>query len=225
MAYFRCIVYSALLAGLLTGGIHTGIQYVSTLPYVMQAELYEQSHPQHKVHAAHINAAALQGQVPAGRMTATTVANILMSIGFALLLTTLCSYQKRLNYAHGLAWGLAGFAVFFLAPTWVNAPSLPGAAEEVDLYVRQMWWFAAASVTALGLAAAYYFKQPAWRISGLLLLFAFVCLTPRYAAHYEIAVLSKLAQQFFWASLVSNAAFWLLLGLSVSYFLPRFMRG
>jgi adenosylcobinamide kinase/adenosylcobinamide-phosphate guanylyltransferase len=48
-------------------------------------------------------------------------------------------------------WGLAGFAVFTLAPGLGLPPELP-AMPAADLLARQVWWIGTAAATAIGLA-------------------------------------------------------------------------
>ncbi|MGV8769566.1 CbtA family protein, partial [Pseudomonas aeruginosa] len=50
-----------------------------------------------------------------------------------------------------LLWGLAGYAVFCLAPSLGLTTELPGTAA-ADLVQRQYWWIATAAATAVGLA-------------------------------------------------------------------------
>ena len=80
---------------------------------------------------------------PADGMERTTysfLANIVTGIGFALLLVAVSELAGGiLSWRQGVLWGLAGFAVFTLAPGLGLPPELP-AMPAADLGARQFWW-------------------------------------------------------------------------------------
>jgi cobalt transporter subunit CbtA len=76
---------------------------------------------------------------------------------------------RQVTAAEGLLWGLAGFAVFQLAPAMGLEPELPGT-PAADLAARQIWWWGTAASTAMGLAALAYGSGPLRWALGLVLL-------------------------------------------------------
>lgn len=81
----------------------------------------------------------------------TVLSAMIAFVGFALLLTAAMVLRgERVSPLHGLVWGMAGFAVFALAPAVGLPAKLPGMiANEVP--VRQVWWAVTAAATAGGL--------------------------------------------------------------------------
>ena len=89
MGAFRRLVYAALCAGLLSGIIAAGAHQLSTVPLILEAEIYEQA-AQHSTAATHGAAVAHEPEwEPENgieRAAYTLVADLLTAIGFALLL-------------------------------------------------------------------------------------------------------------------------------------------
>ena len=52
----------------------------------------------------------------------------MVAVGFALMLAGLYTLRAPTRTSQGLLWGLAGYAVFCLAPTMGLPPELPGTA-------------------------------------------------------------------------------------------------
>ena len=76
------------------------------------------------------------------RYAFTLLANLVSGIGFALILVAVSEFAGGIgNWRQGLFWGLAGFAVFTLAPGLGLPPELP-AMPAADLFARQVWWTA-----------------------------------------------------------------------------------
>lgn len=149
------------------------------------------------------------GEAPS--LVLTAAANVVLATGFALLLAVAISLQERTGWRWGLAWGLAGYAAFFVAPAIGMPPELPGV-DGGALHGRQLWWVATAASTAAGLALAVFAKHPALRIAGL----AFIALpqfilAPQPHAHGGTAH-AALSRDFVRAAYVANALFWLTLG-------------
>ena len=70
----------------------------------------------------------------------TLAVNVVSGIGFALLLVAASEFAGGIaNWRQGVLWGLAGFAVFTLAPGLGLPPELP-AMPAADLVARQIWW-------------------------------------------------------------------------------------
>ena len=163
MDYFRNIVVVAALAGAIAGLGMTIAQQLSTVPLILKAEVYEQGAERAPLHD-HGDAAAQagahehgdEGWAPADgfeRTAFSVLANIVTGIGFALLLVAVSELFGGIrDWRQGVFWGLAGFAVFTLAPGLGLPPELP-AMPAAELGPRQLWWVATAlcTATALGL--------------------------------------------------------------------------
>ena len=97
----------------------------------------------------------------------------LVYVGYAMVLVAgfglASAYGKRITAREGLLWGIAGFAVFQLAPAMGLAPELPGALA-ADLTERQVWWWGTALATGSGLALLGYGRGVAAVLAGLALL-------------------------------------------------------
>jgi cobalt transporter subunit CbtA len=83
-------------------------------------------------------------------------------IGFALLLVVVSELAGGIaNWRQGAFWGLAGFAVFTLAPGLGLPPELP-AMPAADLVSRQVWWIGTVLATAAGLALIAFRGTVGW---------------------------------------------------------------
>jgi predicted cobalt transporter CbtA len=55
------------------------------------------------------------------------LANVSMAVGFALMLVAAFALSgRRITWRSGLLWGLAGYGVFFVAPSLGLPPEVPG---------------------------------------------------------------------------------------------------
>lgn len=239
---FRRIVISALLVGALSGFLLTAVQSWQVVPIIKSAEVFEEkgataAQPAHAPAQVHEQAAAGEWEPEDGleRTAYSLLANVLMSFGLALVLVVAMTTALRANAAtkldwrHGLLWGGAGYAVFFLAPSLGLPPEIPGAAA-APLHARQIWWLFAVASTAAGLAGVAFGKSP-WRWAALLLLVVPHVVgaphpeTAMFAEHSaeDAAELMRLAKQFIGASALANGVLWLTLGLSSIWALRRFV--
>ena len=158
-------LYAALVAGAAAGVLLFVLQSWTTLPLIHQAERYETA--QAPVHPhSHANEPSDNQLV---RAAYTTTGDVLVGIGFAMLLAAMYALGGKSGLVPGLLWGLAGFATFHLGPALVVPPSIP-ALELAPLSVRQAAWLIAAFSTGLGLAI-FAFGPKAAKVVGLLLLF------------------------------------------------------
>lgn len=157
------------------------------------------------------------------RTAFTALANVLTAFGFGLLaLAMMAGVQRwrgavRLSPVHGLLWGLAGYLSFYVAPAMGLPPEIPGA-QGAALAARQAWWLLAVGATAGGLTLLAFGRGP-WRWVGVLLLAVPHLLGAPHAglpfaehAPAEAAQLTAIAQQFFVATAIANALYWLVLG-------------
>jgi cobalt transporter subunit CbtA len=158
-------IYSAVVAGILAGVILFALQRWTTLPLIHQAERYEKTetatHP-----ASHASDAPEDGLV---RAAYTTVGDVLVAVGFGMLLTAMYALSGKDGLLAGVVWGLVGFATFHLGPAVVVPPSIP-ALDLASLPLRQSAWLIAAISTGLGLAI-FAFGPRGAKFAGVLVLF------------------------------------------------------
>ena len=153
MDYFRNIVVVAALAGAIAGLGMTIAQQLTTVPLILKAEVYEQAAERLAPRSRRCRRAAAparmsmsdEGWAPADgfeRTAFSAAANIVTGIGFALLLVAASELFGGIrDWRQGVFWGLAGFAVFTLAPGLGLPPELP-AMPAAELGPRQLWWVA-----------------------------------------------------------------------------------
>lgn len=226
---FYRVFMSALVAGVLGGLIISAVQAVTTTPLILHAETYEtaQSTPAPQAGAApaahshgHASEAAHshdhgEAWAPADgveRTAYTVLTNVIAGFGFALMIVGgFALGRRRADAKEGVLWGLAGFAVFALAPGLGLAPELPGTAA-ADLTARQTWWIATAGATALGLWILVFRSGLLAKAAGVLALVLPHAIGAPHTHNLTNAVPPELAAQFAAASIVTSAVFWVLIG-------------
>jgi cobalt transporter subunit CbtA len=224
----RRALIAALVAGFVAGVFVTAAQQAVVVPLILKAEEFEETGA---AKAAPSQDAQRQGaaqtQPPAHphededwkpaegieRVAYTALANLGLSVGFALLLVAAISLSGRdVDWKRGLVWGAAGFAVFALAPALGLPPELPGAAS-ADLVARQAWWLGTAAATAAGLAFLVFGRGWQWKALGVAALVVPHAIgAPHPAAHEAGAVPQDLVTGFVVLSLVVTGLFWAVLG-------------
>ena len=256
---FRRVVLSALLVGAMSGLLLSAVQRWQVIPLIDAAERFEQARtPQAAVpargevqahehaghdHGAHVHpATAWEPAEGAERIGFTVLSNVLTAAGFAVVMLVAMSASLRraaltqrkaatkLDWRHGLLWGLAGYVVFFVAPALGLPPEIPGA-EAAPLGSRQLWWMFAVVCTAAGIAVAAFGKSP-WRWTALALLAVpHLVGAPQLGASpfaelpAEVAAeLTRLARRFVWATAFANGVFWIVLGGLSGWAAQRFVK-
>jgi cobalt transporter subunit CbtA len=226
------IAQTAGFAGLIAALVLTLVQLLWVSPLILKAETYEKSEPvvmaehshEHAEGAVaehHHDSEAWEPEDGWQRILSTTGGNLVVAVGFALMLAGLFTLRAPGKTSEGLFWGLAGFAVFTLAPSLGLPPEVPGTAA-ADLSLRQTWWIGTAAATAAGLALLVFGRHWALRVVGLaLLVVPHVIGAPQPEVHSSLAP-ESLAHEFIVASLVTNAVFWLALGLVAAWLFRRF---
>ncbi|MCF5709533.1 cobalt transporter [Pseudomonas syringae] len=218
---FKRIVHTAGFTGLLAALLLTLLQSFWVVPLIQQAETYENA-PSEQVHE-HANGivaehshehdeAAWEPENGWQRVLSTTGGNLVVAVGFALMLAGLYTLRAPGSVLQGAVWGLAGFAVFVLAPALGLPPELPGTAA-AELSQRQFWWIGTAASTAAGLALLIFGQNLLLKVLGVAILIApHVIGAPQPLVHESLAP-EALESQFILASLLTNAVFWVALGL------------
>jgi cobalt transporter subunit CbtA len=235
MTLFRTVVFVSALAGLVGGLALTGLQVFGTVPLILKAEVYEKAPPaaahDHGAQARSDSGEADRGEeeawAPADglqRSTFTALANVVTAIGFALLLVVASEAAGGLtSWRQGVLWGLAGFAVFTLAPGLSLPPELPGM-PAADLVQRQAWWLGTALATGIGLALFVFRRSLPAAVGALILIVAPHALGAPQPASFESGVPEVLAHDFAVAVAVTSFIFWVLLGGTAGLVRARFAR-
>lgn len=241
MSILRNAVLVAVIAGIVAGLALAAIQHFTTVPLILQAEVFETAEP--AAPAAHehapgtadhshdatapADAAAApaedhdhgEGWSPAdgGERTFYSItAAVFGSIGYALLLVVASELAGGIStLRQGIFWGLAAFAVFILAPGLGLPPELPGMPAG-ELVSRQIWWIGTAIATAAGLAAIVYRGTLPWIVAGLALLVVPHIIGAPQPADHTTAVPEGLHHSFVVASTITNLIFFVVLGAAVA---------
>jgi cobalt transporter subunit CbtA len=150
----------------------------------------------------------------------TTGGNLVVAVGFALMLAGLYTLRAPTKTSQGLLWGLAGYATFVLAPTLGLPPELPGTAA-ADLAQRQVWWIGTAASTAVGIALIVFSRHWLMKVLGAAILAVpHVIGAPQPEVHSMLAP-EALETRFKIASQLTNVAFWLALGVISAWLFRR----
>jgi len=232
----RRIFATAVLAGALAGLFASALQGGRLIPLIHDAEVFEDAgHGAATAGHDHGGAGKDDESPTAGgnagdeswmpregfeRVGYTLIANILAATGFALLLAACFALKGDIDAKRGVIWGLAGFAVFHLAPAFGLPPEPPGG-QAAPLHDRQMWWLMTAAATAGGLALIVFARGFLAKAAGA----AIILLPHAVGAPAPLgpsAAPAELAVSFAVASLATAAAFWAFLGGLSGYLFRRF---
>ncbi|MEE4948482.1 CbtA family protein [Pseudomonas alliivorans] len=226
---FKRIAYTAGFTGLLAALLLTLLQSFWVVPLIQQAETYENAPAEHvheqasgvaAEHSHEHDEAAWKPEDGWQRVLSTTGGNLVVAVGFALMLAGLYTLRAPGSPLQGAGWGLAGFAVFVLAPTLGLPPELPGTAA-AELGQRQLWWIGTAASTAAGLALLVFGQNLLLKVLGIAILVApHVIGAPQPLVHERLAP-EALESQFIVASLLTNAVFWVALGMISAWLFRR----
>lgn len=224
----RRILLAAIVAGAAAGVFAHGAQMVEVVPLIHQAEVYEdlghdEAHGNEEEHAD-LHA----GWEPADgfeRQFYTLSANVLTGVAFGLLLVAAFTFSGReVDWKRGIVWGLAGYAVFSLAPSLGLPPATPGM-EMGAVGERQVWWLGAVVATAGGLALIVFAASKIAKTAGALLIAApHVIGAPQPHELGTSPVPAELAAQYVVATLVASLAFWAVLGGLAGHFFSRWVQ-
>lgn len=233
----RAIVIAAVVGGAIAGLFVTVAQAVRAVPLILEAERYEVAgapadaqHGHGTAGAGHSHeagseehaggAAAWVPGSPVERAIATTVANLLTAIGFALLLGAAFALDGGADWHRGLRWGLGGYAVFYLAPALGLPPELPGMAA-AGLEARQLWWVGAVGATAIGLYLLLRVRHWYGAVAGAMVLALPHAIGAPQPAIAGGLVPDDLIRDFATTSLITNFLFWIVLGAATGLLFGR----
>ncbi|WP_017450318.1 CbtA family protein [Herbaspirillum rubrisubalbicans] len=238
---FRRMASAVVIAGALSGVLLSGVQQFQVEKIILKAEEYEkageaavaqaQQHDHDRDQAtatsahAHEHAHDADAWEPADgaeRTGYTVLANVSMAVGFALMLVAAFALSGRtISWRSGLLWGLAGYGVFFVAPSLGLPPEVPGTLA-APLHARQLWWVMTAAMTAASLGLFVFTRGWPYKLVGVLLLVVpHLVGAPQPEVHGSVAP-EELAQAFIHATALANAVFWLALGGLTGFFYRRF---
>ena len=150
----------------------------------------------------------------------TSGSNILYAISFGLMIAGGLSLRPvRKWWQGGIAWGLSGLTVFYLAPAYFYSPTLPGTIEAA-LLLRQLWWIASIECGIIGLSMIFFTSNWITRFLGMLL-FSLPYLVGAPPGDIKIFVPQALLDDFLIANLVTTTVYWVLLGMLTAYFFEK----
>lgn len=227
MPVFRSIVFAATLAGLIAGALISIVQFFGTVPLIQQSEAYERKSAAPAAaahqHAGKDHASESEWEPAPGlqRNAFTIAANILTAIGFALLLTGIYAIRGgTVPWREGMFWGLAGFAVFTVAPGLGLPPELPGM-PVADLTARQVWWIGTSAATAMALWL-WFFRAESWAaVLGICLIALPHLIGAPVAPEAHSDVPAALSHRFVVVVTLTSLVFWLCLGVCSSLAFTR----
>lgn len=240
------ILAVGLLAGALSGVLTAAIEHFTTVPLILEAEVYEKAaekaaKPEHtslaqpgeaRLILVHDHAAAPAANEPeawepadgAERTTYASVAVIGAAVGFSLmLLAAMIVSGAEITIRTATLWGLAGFIAVGLAPSLGLSPELPGSAV-ADLTMRQVWWVATAAATALGIWLIFRNSSVPLIAVGLALIAAPHIVGAPQPTAFQSTAPAELAAHFTSTSLVVHALLWITVGALSGFFWQRFNR-
>jgi cobalt transporter subunit CbtA len=232
------VLKAGFLAGLVVGLAIAVLQQLTTSQLILRGEVYEKATHEHHaalhspalpivlVHEHEAGASAAEpdeeaeGWQPANgwqRITATSVATIATSIGYALILiAAMLAAGVPIVPRTAFLWGIAAFAATSLAPALGLSPELPGAAG-APLLPRQIWWVATALCTGGGIFLLARIEYTTAKIVGVVLIVLPHLIGAPHIPKFKSTAPAELAAQFASTSLVVSAVLWALLGLAVGY--------
>ena len=223
MELFKRFLIVALVSGTLSGSLLSVMHLVGVVPLILEAEIYEKSmsetlrHDQKTMSQHHDGAWFPDDGFE--RTFYTLISNIIFSIALVLMLVAIYSTSEKKPAWYGVGWGLAGFVIFYLAPTLVYRPTLPGAIE-VDLLLRQLWWIATVEGTAFGLAIIVFSKHWFLKTLGVMLV-----ILPQLVGSPPGEVIrttpETLMNSFFLINFITNLLYWTFLGFITVYIYNR----
>ena len=247
MKYLHAMVWPALIAGIVAGLALSTVQQFTVTPIILEAETYEVSDQDDASHEegehghsdGHTHShGESEGWAPADgfeRMFYTYVVNMLLGFGYGLILLVVMTLRQvsqpepsrtgqnsRKMWLNGLWWGLAGYAVFQLAPALGLPPALPGKVA-ANIEARQIWWIVCVLLTAVGLVYLVFAGRNWYRVLGVILLLVPHAIGAPSSPQDQGLVPQELTSLFIWVSLLTSLLFWIILGLvatvSAQYFI------
>lgn len=239
MALFQRLFFAVLLAGLISGAATAALQQWRVVPLIIAAEAFEGT----EAPAAHTHEEGTPAQshdevapahdhggdewMPADgieRTFYTVATGMFAALGFAFVLSAASVLSGfEVTARNGVLWGLAGFAMFQLAPAFGLPPELPGM-PAADVVARQIWWWGTAAATATAIYGIAKFQNIAAVAIGIALIVVPHVIGAPQPADHASGVPAPLAAAFAANTLFVGLAFWLMLAPLYGYLAERFAR-
>ena len=203
---------TALVAGVLAGLCLFVLQRSLTLPLIRSAETFEKT--------GGLESSDAFAMEPL-RSISTALGDVLMAIGFGLIVAGIYTVIGSGGWKPGLLIGLAGFVTFDMAPALVVPAAVPGM-EVASLSLRQTAWLVAVGSAAMGIIL-FFFLSGLARLFGLLFFVVpgvvFRLLVRLGTPSTPVPSLASIDRAFVTRTLGVMLVFWLILGaLSGSLF-------
>ena len=168
----RRLVVGGLVAGAGAGLVAGLLQLVFVQPVLLQAELYETGALTHFGAGAEHAHAHSQG-MDLLRDGMSLLFSAALYAGFGLMMAAALlqaeAMGRRIDVGLGATMGVAGFAVFLLAPGFSLPPETPGVAA-AEIGPRQVWWASTVLLAAVAMALLLFGGRPlAWAGAAALL--------------------------------------------------------
>jgi cobalt transporter subunit CbtA len=209
----RRIVVAAAIAGFLAGLLLTAGEQWRITALIRTAEVLDNAGMSARGHEHREESTkAWRPHDDRQRFVATTVANVILAVGYSLLLSAGLTLRRQSGWLPGLGWGMAGFVVFFAAPAMGLPPDLPGA-PTAALSDRVTWWCFTVACTGAAFWLVFFGTHRRWRLLGLTLLVIPHFFGAPEAGLHEADATSDLMHEFAVQATFVNLAFWLLLGV------------
>lgn len=232
----KTLLTGGLMAGAIAGLVAMLLQLALIQPLIVEAERYESdesvlpgladtempSHAAEDAPAAHTHDHGDEEASILVRGGLTLVTMVLTWGAFGLLASAGLMTFRALSAQPspgGAVLGLAGFAVFSLAPALGLPPELPGMSA-AELEARQFWWVLTAGATAIGLFLAAGMRNGLARLAGLALIVLPHVIGAPHPVEAVPAVPPELASLYAARVLGMNLVGWLVLGTALLRFLP-----
>jgi cobalt transporter subunit CbtA len=235
----RNLIVSAAGAGLAVCLVVAGVQFFTTEPLILHAEVFEKAEAvviAPPADTAPMSMPAATSAVPAGHMhddgaweppdglertLYTIAADFVVGVSVSLiLLGAMLLKGDPIDARSGLLWGAAGFVAVSLLPGLGLPPELPGT-PAADILSRQAWWLATAAVSAAGIFALVYSRQWWVRAAALVAIVAPHVIGAPKPPSFEATHPAGLAGEFVVASIVVSAVLWSLSGLTAGWLYGR----
>ncbi len=211
---------TVLLSSFLAGIVVSGIQMIGVNPLIIEAENLEIDSSDLSINQESHSWTPEEGFE---RTFYTSISNILSGFAFSLMLVAIFLLRgKPVSFSSGFFWGMAGFFVFSLAPSFGLPPELPGKSAAV-LENRQLWWIftVVCSATAIGFFTES--KSIVFKILAMMLLLLPHIIGPPNPHLFETIIPKELASKFIFASLLTSAFFWGTLGVTSGYLYKKWV--
>ncbi len=221
------VLFAAILAGFAAGLAMTTIQNWKTTPLILKAEAFEKANaeaagePKKAETAQATNPPAKpEPWAPSEgfeRIAYSVVADIIVAIGFALMLVAASLLTKiDITPQNGAYWGLLAFAVFNLIPASGLQPDLP-AMPAADLLSRQIWWWSAVVAGIIGVGLIALRGGVLFSVIGVaIILVPHIIGAPQPESH-ETTIPVYLIQPYVANSMLMMAVTWVVAGITLGF--------